>query len=133
LKIKCTGREEFVIVGWTRPGGTRRHFGSLLLGCYDADGRLYYGARVGTGSSEERLRDVYMRLQPLERRNSPLTVKATDLPPRPHWAEPKLVAEVRFVEWTRDRHVRHPSFDGLREDKKARDEVLAPRAGTSLA
>lgn len=54
------------------------------------------------------------------------------LPPRPHWAEPKLVTEVRFVEWTRGRHVRHPSFLGLRYDKKPRDVVLDPRAGTAL-
>ena len=59
-------------------------------------------------------------------------MKATDLPPHPHWAEPRLVAEVRFSEYTRDRHVRHPSFLGLREDKKARDVVLDPTAGTVM-
>ena len=62
----------------------------------------------------------------MERETSPPTVKATDLPPRPHWAEPKLVAEVRFSEFTRDGHVRHRSFLGLREDKKARDVVFDP-------
>jgi bifunctional non-homologous end joining protein LigD len=133
LKIKCTGREEFVIIGWTDPKGSRRYFGSLLLGYYDADGQLYYAGGVGTGFSQERLREVYGRVAPLERKTSPLTTKATDLPPRPHWTEPKLVAEVRFGEWTRDQHVRHPSFLGMREDKKARDVVLDPHAGTSLA
>jgi bifunctional non-homologous end joining protein LigD len=133
LKVKCTGREEFVIVGWTDPRGSRRYFGSLLLGYYDAGGLLHYAGGVGTGFSQERLREVYGRIAPLERNTSPLTVKATDLPPRPHWAEPKLVVEVRFGEWTRDQHVRHPSFLGVREDKKARDVVLDPRGGTSLA
>jgi bifunctional non-homologous end joining protein LigD len=98
LKVKCTGREEFVIVGWTDPRGSRRYFGSLLLGYFDAQGQLHYAGGVGTGFSVERLRAVYKRLAPLERKASPLTVKATDLPPRPHWAEPKLVAEVRFAE-----------------------------------
>jgi bifunctional non-homologous end joining protein LigD len=132
LKVKCTGREEFVIVGWTDPRGSRRYFGSLLLAYYDAEGQLHYAGGVGTGFSQDRLRDVYHRLAPLERKTSPLTVKATELPPRPHWAEPKRVAEVRFSEWTRARHVRHPSFLGLRQDKKARDVVLDPREGTAL-
>jgi bifunctional non-homologous end joining protein LigD len=132
LKVKCTGREEFVIIGWTPPGGTRHYFGSLLLGYYDADRRLHYAGRVGTGFSEERLRDVHKRLVLLERKTTPLTVRAADLPPRPHWVDPKLVVEVRFVEWTRDRHVRHPSFLGLREDKKPTEVVLDTRAGTAL-
>jgi bifunctional non-homologous end joining protein LigD len=132
LKVKCTGREEFVIVEWTDPEGSRRYFGSLLLGYYDEHGELHYAGGIGTGFSVERLRDVYRRLAPLERKTSPLTVRATDLPPRPHWAEPKLLAEVQFNEYTRDRHVRHPSFLGLREDKKARDVVLDPVAGTAL-
>src|SRR5215469_9419247 len=68
----------------------------------------------------------------LEHKTSPLTVKATGLPPRPHWAEPRLIAEVRFSEYTRDRHVRHPSFLGMREDKNARKVILDPRAGTAL-
>ena len=119
--------------GLDAPGGTCRHFGSLLLGYYDTPGRLHYAGLVGTGFNEERLQDVHKRRKPLERRTSPLTVKVTDLPPGPHWVEPKLVAEVRFVEWARDRHVRYPSFLGLREDKKARDVVLDPRVGTSLA
>ncbi len=60
-------------------------------------------------------------------------MKATDLPPRPHWAEPKLAAEVRFSEWTRYRHVRHPSCLGLRADKKAREVILDPLAATAVS
>ena len=133
LKVKCVGREEFVIVGWTDPQGSRRYFGSLLLGYYDARGRLHFAGGVGTGFSEARLREVYKQLAPLERKTSPLTGQATDLPPRRHWAEPKLVCEVKFSEYTRDRHVRHPSFLGLHEDKRVRDVVLDPAAGTALA
>jgi len=62
LKVKCTGRKEFVIVGWTDPRGSRRYFGSLLRGYYDADGQLHYAGGVGTGFSQERLREVYKRL-----------------------------------------------------------------------
>ena len=133
LKVKCTGREEFVIVGWTDPRETRRYFGSLLLAYYHVEGRLHYAGGVGTGFSQERLCEIYKRVAPLERKTSPLTVKATDLPPHSHWAEPRLVAEVRFSEWTRDGHVRHPSFLGLREDKRAREVVLDPRTGTALS
>lgn len=60
------------------------------------------------------------------------SAERTELLPRPHRAEPRLVAEMRFREFTRDGHVRHPSFLGLREDKKPRDVVLDPRAGTAL-
>ena len=118
LKVKCVGREEFVIVGWTDPKGSRRYFGSLLLGYYDSHGELHFAGGVGTGFDQRTLREVYNRIAPLERKTSPLTGQATDLPPHRHWAEPKVVCEVRFSEYTRDRHVRHPSFLGLREDKK---------------
>jgi bifunctional non-homologous end joining protein LigD len=118
FKVKCTGREEFVIVGWTDPRGSRRHFGSLLLGYYDSEGRLHYAGGVGTGFSEAKLREVYKRLAPLERKASPLTAKATDLPPRPRWTDPKLVVEVRFSEYTRDGHVRHASFLGNARTRK---------------
>src|SRR5262249_45750037 len=126
------GREEFVIVGWTDPQGSRRYLGSLLLGYYDAEWDLHYAGGGGTGFSQATFREGYKRFAPLESPTPPLTVKATDLPAHRHWTEPKLVCEVRFSEFTRDRHVRHPSFLGMREDKKARDVILDPRAGTAL-
>lgn len=132
LKCKCSGREEFVILGWTEPGGSRRYLGSLLLGYYDADAELHYAGRVGTGFTERTLRELHECLAPLERRASPLTEAPAGIPRRSHWVEPKLVAEIRFAEWTRDRRLRQPSFLGLREDKTARQVVLDPRAGTAL-
>lgn len=131
LKFKCSGREEFVVIGWTEPIGSRQFLGALLLGYYDADGMLHYAGRVGTGFTERTLRDLHGRLAPLERFASPLTA-AAGIPHRTHWVEPELVAEIRFAEWTRDRRLRQPSFLGLREDKTARQVVLDPRAGTAL-
>lgn len=120
LKIKCGRRQEFIIVGHTDPSGARRHFGSLLLAAHDAEGRLVYTGRVGTGFDQELLAEIARRLAPLARRDSPLDI----LPPRAevrgaHWAEPRLVAEIAFTEWTGDGRLRHPAFQGLREDKEA--------------
>jgi bifunctional non-homologous end joining protein LigD len=132
IKIKCTGREEFVVLGWTEPSGSRRYLGSLLLGYYDADGQLHYAGRVGTGFSDRTLRELHERLVPLERRASPLAEPAAGIPRPSHWVEPELVAEIRFAEWTRDRRLRQPSFLGLRQDKTAAQVILDPRAGTAL-
>lgn len=121
LKIKCSLRQEFVVIGWTPPEGAREHLGALLLGAYDPKGRLIYTGRVGTGFTNQSLKELKARLEPLER-----TRTAADEPPRPdesrgvRWATPKLVAEVEFTEWTDDGRLRHPSFQGLREDKDPR-------------
>ena len=120
LKSKCGKRQELVIVGYTPPGGSRSHFGSLLMGYHDDEGRLIYAGRVGTGFTEATLRDLHARLRTLEVKTPPLHD-----PPRPprgtRWVRPQLVAEVAFTEWTEDGHARHPSFQGLREDKPAAD------------
>ncbi|HLO39768.1 MAG TPA: DNA ligase D [Phycisphaerales bacterium] len=122
LKVKCGQRQEFIIAGYTAPGGSRTHFGALLLAAHDAQGRLIYTGQVGTGFSQATLRDVMRRLTPLKRDAHPLDVD----PPRAEvrdatWVEPKLVCEVAFSEWTHDLRLRHPSFQGLREDKPAAD------------
>ena len=128
LKIKCTRRQEFVIIGWSPPAGSRKHFGALLLGARDADGRLVYTGRVGTGFTSSTLKDLSQRMRPLARMSCP-----ADTPPTreerkgAHWVAPSLVAEVEFTEWTDDRRLRHPVFRGLREDKPA-DEVRIERA-----
>jgi bifunctional non-homologous end joining protein LigD len=122
LKIKCTRRQEFVIAGFTDPGGSREAFGALLLAATDAEGALRYCGKVGTGFDGATLRALYAKLAPLERERSPLAD-----PPRMrgvHWVEPRLVAEVSFTEWTSDRRARHPVFLGLREDKSASDVRL---------
>ncbi|HZW09257.1 MAG TPA: DNA ligase D [Phycisphaerales bacterium] len=122
LKVKCTRRQEFVIIGWSPPEGARKHFGSLLLGAHDGEGRLVYTGRVGTGFTAASLKDIKQRLDGLGRRSCP----ADDPPTREErrgvrWVEPELVAEVEFAEWTDDGRLRHASFQGLREDKEAAD------------
>jgi bifunctional non-homologous end joining protein LigD len=132
LKIKCMGREEFVVVGWTDPAGHRQGLGSLLLGYYDADGNLHYAGRVGTGFSDKMLRELRERLDALALDTPPSPEVAADAPRRAHWVRPELVTEIRFAEWTRDRRLRQPSFLGLREDKAGKDVILDPRSGTAL-
>jgi bifunctional non-homologous end joining protein LigD len=131
LKVKCSARQEFVIGGWSEPAGARTHPGALLLGVME-DGKLKYAGRVGTGFSEKSLRELKAKLAPLER-DQP----AYSNPPRGrdargvHWVEPKLVAEIEFAETTADGLVRHASFQGLREDKSAKQvkaEQPAPQA-----
>jgi bifunctional non-homologous end joining protein LigD len=117
LKIRCSKRQEFAIVGFTEPAGSRTAFGALLLGAADEQGALRYCGKVGTGFDEATLRSLHAKLAPLERKRSALAD-----PPRmrgAHWVAPRLVAEVSFTEWTRDGRVRHPVFLGLREDKRA--------------
>ena len=121
-KVKCGKRQELVIVGYTDPEGSRIGFGALALGFYDDAGKLVYCGRVGTGFDNGTLREIRARLEKMERKASPL---ATDLRGQEkkgmHWVRPKLVAEVRFTEWTDDGRLRHPAFLGLREDKLAED------------
>jgi bifunctional non-homologous end joining protein LigD len=121
VKSKCTGRQEVVIGGFTEPRGARGGFGALLLGEFDGKSLRYCG-RVGTGFDHETLRDLRQRLDALEVRDSPFAdgpKGSRDV----HWVEPRLVAEVEFTERTRDGLLRHPSFQGLREDKPAPQAV----------
>jgi bifunctional non-homologous end joining protein LigD len=130
LKIKTTQRQELVIGGYTDPQGSRTGFGALLLGYYDADG-LRYAGKVGTGFDDKLLREL---LPQLKRRGTDQPAFVN--PPRGfaakgvHWIKPELVAEVTFAEWSDDGALRHPSFKGLRIDKKAR-EVVRERPGTT--
>ena len=120
LKVKCVARQELVIGGYTDPDGARAEFGSLLLGVHDRDGRLVYAGRVGTGFDHATLKNLGARLRKLERRASPFSADGPRPPGRgAHWVKPELVAEVAFTEWTRDGLLRHPAFQGLREDKPA--------------
>jgi ATP-dependent DNA ligase len=117
-----------VIAGWTDPSGSRLGFGALLVGYYDAAHNLRYAGRVGTGFDERLLRRLHSELRTLEIDSCPFVdaVPGKGL----HWARPALVAEVEFTEWTRDGRLRHPSFAGLRPDKRA-DDVLREDGGAS--
>jgi bifunctional non-homologous end joining protein LigD len=124
LKVKCVARQEFVIGGFTDPEGARADFGSLLLGVYEPDGRLVYAGKVGTGFTHDTLERLGRRLRRLEQRASPFAPDGPRPPARgAHWVKPTLVGEVAFTEWTRDGLLRHPSFQGLREDKPAAQVV----------
>jgi bifunctional non-homologous end joining protein LigD len=118
LKIKCQHRQEFVVVGYTDPEGSRTGFGALLLGVYEDAGGLVFSGQVGTGFTEETLRQLTALLKEREQEASPLASTPRELR-RAHWVRPDLVAEVEFTEWTGDGRLRHPSFKGLRHDKPA--------------
>jgi bifunctional non-homologous end joining protein LigD len=117
LKVKCSREQEVVIGGFTEPQGTRVGLGALLVGVYDAGGALLYAGKVGTGFSQAAALELRRRLAALERPVRPFA--AARGIPRGHYVAPRLVAQVRFTEWTRDGRMRHPAFVGLREDKPA--------------
>ena len=122
-KVKCSMRQEFVIGGYTDPQGSRTGFGALLLGVYEGADLRYCGqgrhrlqrcdARIGSSGLKKRATDKSPFVNP------PTGAEGR----RAHWVKPDLVGEVSFTEWTRDATLRHPSFQGLREDKRARDVV----------
>ena len=119
IKLKCGLRQEFVIGGYTDPKGSRKGVGSLLLGTYDREGVLRYAGNVGSGFNHASLMDISERLEALRTDESPFPPRA--VPGRQHhWVKPTLVAEVSFSEWTNTGSVRHPVFQGLRNDKPAR-------------
>jgi bifunctional non-homologous end joining protein LigD len=121
LKIKVTNSQEFVICGWTEPRGSRRHFGSILLGLYD-HGKLVFTGHAGTGFDENALEALAAKMKPLETKRSPFRVMPAVNEPI-HWVRPKLVAEVKFGEWTHDGVLRQPVYLGLRVDKRPEDCV----------
>ena len=124
LKVKCSQRQEMVIGGFTEPKGARSEFGALLLGVYQPDGTLSYSGKVGTGFDEQTLASLRRAFDKLVRNTPPFANPPRGAQARGvHWVRPELVAEIAFSEWTRDGTLRHPSFQGLREDKKARAVV----------
>jgi len=123
LKTKCIKRQEFVIAGYTPSKKAFPGFGSLILGVYDK-GKLVYSGRVGTGFSIKQRLEIQKKLDRISQASMPFAVRPKDPGLREaHWAKPLLVAEVEFTEWTADGSIRHPSFQGLREDKKPAEVV----------
>jgi bifunctional non-homologous end joining protein LigD len=131
VKSKCLNREEFIVVGWTDPEGSRSHLGALLLGYYTEDGRLHYAGRAGTGITDKELKRLSGVLTPLQVAKMPLA----EPPPRDsrfgaplklskvHWVKPELVVEVTYLTWTEDNLLRQVSYQAQREDKPARQVV----------
>jgi len=131
LKTKCVRRQEFVIGGYTDPGGSRQGIGALLVGYYspsprgrtrDAEAALVFAGKVGTGFTAKAARDLRAALERLEVKTCPFTPTPPGwLGRHAHWVAPRLVGEVEFTEWTDEGKIRHPSFQGLRTDKQPKD------------
>jgi len=131
IKLKCVNEQEFVIGGYTPPGGSRKYFGAILVGYYK-DKKLLFGGKVGSGFTEKTLSILYRKFQKEARDDCPFA----DLPSKQggqwvqgitpsmmrkmHWVNPVFVAQIKFAEWTRDGKLRQPVFLGLREDKDPR-------------
>lgn len=124
LKFKCGNGQEFIIIGYTDPQGSRTGFGALLLGFYDK-GRLHYAGKVGTGFNQAALKDLLGRMRRHATDSLPLdqTVRGKGI----HWIKPRLVCEVGFTEWTDENRLRHPRYLGLREDKPAKEVIKEGR------
>jgi bifunctional non-homologous end joining protein LigD len=130
IKVKTKQRQELVIGGWL-PGEGRRSgdIGALLMGYFE-DGEFRFAGKVGTGFGQKELAMLGRELTPLARDTSPFVGKQ---PQRAaHFVEPRLIAEIEFAEWTKERMLRHPSYKGLRDDKSA-DQVVLETAATTTA
>ena len=130
IKLKCVNEQEFVIGGYTPPGGSRKHFGAILVGYYK-DKRLLFAGKVGSGFTSKSLSMLHKKFREEARDDCPFA----DLPSKRngqwvqgitpsmmrkmHWVNPAFVAQIKFAEWTRDGKLRQPVFLGLREDKEA--------------
>ena len=133
LKAKCLKRQEFVIIGYTAARTGSRAIGALHLG-YSDKGSMKYAGKVGTGFSMKDAQNLYDRLAKLitaapSVENLPRSILKTA-----HWVRAELLCEVAFTEWTTDGHIRHPSFQGLREDKEPKDVTMEkPKSITKVA
>jgi bifunctional non-homologous end joining protein LigD len=114
LKVKVNRESEFVIGGYTKPGGSREYLGALLLGVYE-ENKLRYAGKVGTGFDTETLRTLSEKLKKLKQTKSPFADEVREKGVT--FVRPKLVAQITYTEWTKDGKLRHPTFLGLRDDK----------------
>jgi len=128
LKLKCSASQELVIGGWTEPKGSRTGLGALLVGYHDDTG-LRYAGKVGTGFDTATLVDLHQRMSSRARPTSPFVDRVREK--GAHWAEPDLVANIAFTEWTDDGKLRHPRFEGLRPDKDPRTVTRETPPGAS--
>lgn len=124
LKYKLRNTQEAVICGFTEPQGSRLGFGALVLGAYDR-GKLKYIGNCGTGFNDSLLKDLHKEFSKLSTKTKPFekTVKVAN-ERLVTWLDPTLVCDVYYSEWTKDKHLRHPVFKGLRTDKAAEETKL---------
>jgi bifunctional non-homologous end joining protein LigD len=131
LKVKASHEQEVVIVGFTKPRRSRKYFGSLVLAVRDGK-RWKYAGRAGTGFDEKTLCALHAKMVPLITNAKPIAAKVPNEADTT-WVKPKLVAEVKFTEWTAAGEMRHPVYLGLRTDKAATDVVReVPKSVTLL-
>jgi bifunctional non-homologous end joining protein LigD len=128
LKMKITHRQECVIGGYTDPKGSREHFGSVILGLYDNQGRLIHVGQAGSGLTQQTHADMWRRLEKLKTSRSPFHGRV-QTGRGMHWVKPELVAAIKFTEWTHETEggglkMRAPVYEGLRFDKKPRECVF---------
>ncbi|MFZ0218691.1 MAG: non-homologous end-joining DNA ligase [Candidatus Aquirickettsiella sp.] len=122
LKIKCSKRQEFLVVGFTPGNGNRHYFASLLLAVHGKKNQLLYCGKVGTGFNENSLKNIRKLLNKYKTNKVPFRVLPASLG-QVTWVLPKVIVEVEFTEWTRSGVLRHPSFKGLRSDKRPKEIV----------
>ncbi|MGB9199707.1 MAG: non-homologous end-joining DNA ligase [Terriglobales bacterium] len=137
LKIKITQRQECVIGGYTDPEGSRAYFGSLVLGLYDRQKRLIHVGQAGTGFDQKTLKEMFETLHPLETSKNPFYGEIGGLR-KVHFVQPKLVAEIKFTEWTHETSeggmkLRAPVFMGLRQDKAPEECTLEDAIAVKIA
>lgn len=132
LKIKCTKRQEMVVIGWMPLANSTRAVGSLLLATMGPDGRFHFSGKVGTGFDDK----TRLSLAALLERDATKHAAANDVPRLgglPRFVKPRHVVEVAFAEWTDGGHIRHPSFKGVRKDKRPEECVReVPISGDDL-
>ncbi len=120
IKVRATRTGDVAVVGFTRPKGSRAGFGALHVAVRGTDGGMIYAGRVGTGFDQRRLAAIRSELEPF-RRPRPPCEGATPKGAEHVWVEPRMVVEVRYTEYTRDGHLRHPTFVRVRDDKRTSD------------
>ncbi|MDZ4837226.1 MAG: DNA ligase D [Candidatus Melainabacteria bacterium] len=132
IKVKAQQTDEFVVGGFTQGSGSRSPtFGALLLGAHDETGNLIYCGSVGSGFDERLLRDMCRRMEGLNRHKHPF-LKRPDEKKQVTWLDPKIVIEIKFMDWTRDGHIRSPVFLRVREDKGPEEVKLDKRAPLAI-
>lgn len=132
LKFKFNNSQKAIICGFTKPSGSRKYFGALVLGILDDNDNLVYIGNCGTGFKDQDLKEIREEMEKYITSSKPFTQKANQ-EKSVTWLKPMLVCEVNFAEWTQDHHLRHPVFKGLRLDKN-KEEVVEdkPNENTSL-
>ena len=125
VKVKCSGREEFVVLGWTAPGGSRLGIGALQVGYHDPEGNLQYAGAVGTGFNDKELKALRERFGGMTLAEPPpnLRVSGDPIDPTTVWIRQEVVAEVQYASWSGAGRVRHAVYLGLREDKEAAEVI----------